>query len=322
MKKLDYMLYAAYGYDTERLSGLFQWPRAFNHYGSSGHSKPTLSRDTLEQYDIIHVNYLHKNSSYIPAIREALGKHSSTIIIANVDFAMLMWHRTDPILMKSMLSIADFVFHVEPMGAKRLGFLLQKDVPCIPHPVDVDFVRNLRSPMISGDPILWTCQYHRYFDTWCDSYYPTHRLKREYGARTVLMNITKPTPDMVMPYNSYYDDLLDVRPYTEYLKHLSKAYINIDITPDYTYGRGVVDAAALQIPTITGTTNYAGKLLFPELQVTVGDDEKVEQTIRALMDEPDYMKGTAEHGAEEAGFFSLKNSYYRLTSHLEVRDLV
>jgi hypothetical protein len=314
------MVFAGYDRKGLSVSGLFQWTKAFQQLGATGDSNASITKDALERYDIVHVNYVPRNASYIAAIRDSLGKNSSTKLILNVDFGLMMWNKTDPWILKSMLDKADMVFHVEPTGAARLSRLLEREVPCIPHPVDTVMAKRMQSEMAEDDPVIWACQYHRYFGTWSDYFYATNQLKKEYDARTLLFNVTSQEVEGRVPLNSYFDELISEMEHAGYLKMMSKCYINLDITPDYTYGRGVVEAACLKIPTITNMTSYAGRLLFPPLTTTWAQDDITRRLIRTLMEHPDAMKEAAEYGAEHAEYFGLKQSYERMCVALEIKQ--
>lgn len=320
-KKLRYMLFAGYNLKDYQQGGLMQWSHAFEKYGAKGDTQPNLTKEILENYDIVAVNYVAKNASYLAAMREALGKSSSTKIVCNVDFAMLMWSKMDPYVLKKMLADADMVFHVEPYGAERIHSLTGIDVAVLPHPVDTELVKAFRIEGAVKPPVVWSCQYHRYFNTWCDYFYATQELKKEYDARTVLMNLTV-TEENKMPFNSYFDEIIESMQYEQYLQLLARSWLNMDTTPDYTYGRGVVDAAVLGVPTITDCNCYAGRIIWPALQVNYGDDRSVRERIKYVMDTDGVLETEAKAGIQRAEIFGLKTSYDRMVAELEARELV
>ena len=97
--KLGYQLYSV-RHPNEADSrmfppGLFQWVEAFNRYGKFGKMNANIKKDNLEESDVIHVNVTPTNISYLAALREELGISSSTMLIANVDFGILMWSGQD-----------------------------------------------------------------------------------------------------------------------------------------------------------------------------------------------------------------------------------
>ena len=134
MNKLSYMLFGGTSMPTTGplLSGLFSWVEAFQMFGKNGARFASMSKDTLENYDIVHVNFTPGAATYALAIRDRLGEHSSTKLVLNVDFAVGMWNTIDPYILKKVCEAADYLFHVEPMGATGFsGWSALKCRPCL-----------------------------------------------------------------------------------------------------------------------------------------------------------------------------------------------
>jgi hypothetical protein len=295
--------------------GLFQWPAAFEKHGIHGKMDPTITKESLEQSDIIHINFTPSNASYASAIREALGKESDTKLIGNVDFGTLMWDRIDPYVMRDQLNKCDFVFHVESFGAKRLTKWLGREVPVIPHPVDVEEVKKGfkkdRMPLI-------TVQYHRYLNTWCEYFYPLREIKEEYDINIALMNFeSEQGVRSKVPINSMFDEIVPKMDYRNYLHYLSNALLNIDITYDHTYGRGVVDAAALGVPTVGSNTIEAMTRLFPRCYIVPGNDNDTKIVVKHLLNIEKDRDEIMEHGITRCKWYSLEESYKRMTTTME-----
>lgn len=316
--KLSYMLFAGKINDDPRVTvpGLFQWTVAFDEFGKSGTMEAEVSKDVIERYDVVHVNYTPGNASYVSVIRNALGNNSSTKLIVNVDFATGMWNRIDPFILEDQLLKADMIFHVESNGALRLRRLMdgRRPVHTIPHPVNTDWIKTKakseRAPTI-------TCQYHRYMDTWAEYWWGLREIKKEYPEfKIVLMNYTPSDENKHgVPIVGMFDRVVPYLRYHEYINVLSDAFINVDLTPDYTYGRGVVDAAALSVPTIGSDTIEAMNNLFPTL--TTNNDMEVDRKVRELVENEDMRHEVANNGMAYSEYYSLKNSYTRMTNALE-----
>jgi hypothetical protein len=281
--------------------GLFQWSVAFEKFGKGGVMSADIHKHSLENFDVVHVNYTPGNDSYIAAIRNALGKKSDTKIIANVDFATGMWNRLDPYVTKSMLEQADMVFHVESNGANRIRRLLSEEtknkVFTIPHPVNTKEIQ--RAAKTEREPVI-ACQYHRYMDSWQDYWWGLMEIRKQYpDYKVILMNYTAPEGGRGrVPIVSMFDEVIGRQKYFEYIKMLSNVEINIDITSDYTYGRGVVDAAALGVPTIGSCTIEAMKTVFKDTMVYPGMDAGVMQKFINLQ-EPKFYEAIANNAMRD-----------------------
>ena len=315
-KKLSYMLYSGKMSDDvyTMVPGLFQWSVAFEKFGKGGALSADIHRHSLENYDVVHVNYTPRNDSYIAAIRNALGEKSDTKIIANVDYAVGMWNSMDPHTMKAMLEKADMIFHVEPVGAGRIRNLvkeeMKKKVFTIPHPVNTVEIQKMASE--DREPVI-ACQYHRYLDSWQDYWWGLKEIRETYkDHKVILMNYTAPEKRGKVPIVCMFDEVVGRMKYFEYIKLLSHVEINIDITPDYTYGRGVVDAAALGIPTIGSKTISAEQILFGDLIVESGRDSDIKHKCINLLEDNRYYEQVANRAMKRCNFYSLENSHDRM----------
>ena len=319
-RRISYCLFSGAqmpaGSDDIVLGGLFNWPVAFDTHGKKGDMSSNLTRELLEEFDIVHVNFTPGNASYIAAIRDSIGVNSDTKIIANVDFAIGLWNSIDPLIMRQQLNLADFVFHVEPVGATRLTNFLGRDIPAIPHPVDVDKIFPFRKQ--PSFPIIVACSYHRYMYTWATYFYSVYHLKEKYGIRTALMNYSATTA--VVALDSLFDDVVDRSPYAVYLDMLGDCFVHVDLAPDYTYGRGIVEAAALGVPTIGSNTIDAMNVIWPDLAVPPHDDGSVGRLLEKLLTDNDFATDMAEQGTVGCKRYNLKNSYDRMIVELEKLD--
>lgn len=301
------------------VGGLYNWVAAFEKYGKFGAMNACVKKEVMEEYDIVHVNYTPRNATYISALREELGEHSSTKIVANVDFGTMLWNRMDPFVMKDQLMKADHIFHVESTGANRLKRLLSKDVAVIPHPINIEDIKkgvktgedNERAPVIS-------CQYHRYADTWCEYYYGLMGIRQEYDVNLVLMNYSPPDGKKIdVPLVCMFNEIAERMDYPTYMEYLSKSLINVDVTYDHTYGRGVVEAAAMKVPTIGSDTIEAMKFLWPELAIKTGEDGQMRDKMKKLLDDDDWREEVAQSGYEMSDNYSQKSCYEKMVEMIE-----
>ncbi len=293
-------------------SGLYCWLSVFRSDGSKGDMQANVSKDVLEQYDIVHVNFTPGHRSYIEAIRNALGEHSSTRLVANIDYAVSMWEGINPFDLKRQLLMADHVFHVESLGAKNLSRLLGKDVPVIPHPVDVNALEIMaKSP---GNPRTITCQYHRYQPTWSSYYYALLGV----DARKVLCNLGSNVPKDI-DMELYFDRVFPQMDYCDYIKKiLARSSINLDLAPDRTAGRGVCDAAALGVPTIGSSSIESAHRLFPDLMVDPFDHGAIRDMVDRLISDRGFADEVSKRARSEVTWYGLEESKNRMMVMLNV----
>jgi hypothetical protein len=296
------------------MSGLFAWGKVFETHGGSWAFSPNLTKDLMEEFDVIHVNYTPGNASYMTAVRDALGDHSSTKIVANVDHALLMWSTMDPFIARDQLLKADRIFHVESLGAGRVSQLIGKPVPVIPHPVDVKGISKYRKPFPSLEII--SCQHHRYLNTWVEYWFATYNIRKEYGLRTVMQNWWgSERPPVAI--DGFFDDIIERTNYDKFLEIASESYLNMDITHDRTYGRGIVDFAGLGVPTVGSNSIEAMNRIWPELACNSLDTLKMEKTLRKLLENPEFMQKMSDQGIKRAKYYDFDHSWKRMKKLLE-----
>lgn len=319
MSKLSYMLFGGTSMPTTGplLSGLFSWVEAFKMFGKNGARFASLSKDTLENYDIVHVNFTPGASTYALAVRDRLGAHSDTKVILNVDFAVGMWNTIDPFILKKVCEAADYLFHVEPVGAIRLERLTGRDVETMPHPVDVKALMARRSEVIENRAIA--CHYHRYNNTWDPYYYATMNLRKDYDdVRTVLFGTMDSEKSRTVAMNSMFDETIQRMGFEEYIKMFSACFASLDTTPDYTYGRSVVEAAALGIPTVACSGMEAAHRCFPELVVDRWtDDFAMEEGLRRVLEDDSFTEDVVKYATEAVKYYDLRPCVERMTEMIE-----
>lgn len=99
----------------------------------------------------------------------------------------------------------------------------------------------------------------------------------------------------------YADPNLEVLPQTGLVGFLEKAartklWMNLDTR--YTWGRYVLDAAALGVPVITTRETWHGDILFPELVVSSPYDiDGATQLARRLLNDPEFYREVVEYAA-------------------------
>ncbi len=296
------------------MSGLFAWGSVFERFGGKSDYSANLTREFMEKYDVIHVNYTPGNASYVAAIRDVLGK-SDTKIVMNVDHAIDMFSTMDYFTFEKMSSSADFIFHVEELAASRLERHLARKVWCIPHPVDVWTISKFYRKAVPIAHVI-SCQHHRYLNTWEYGFYATRKLRKEFELSTVLMNYWSEGRPPV-PIDAYYDDIVGRTEYPDYIQTLSKSYLNMDMTPQHTYGRGVVDAAALGIPTVGSNTIVAMRRLFPLLTCDAVDDKKMEDLLRKLLTDTEFMQLCIDSALDSVKYYDYTHSLERWNQMVE-----
>jgi hypothetical protein len=105
----------------------------------------------------------------------------------------------------------------------------------------------------------------------------------------------------------YHESSLDVREFTKnfekYFTENSDSFFWMNLDSRYTWGRFVLDAAALRIPIISTASTYHSEIFFP--QTTVAHAMDIERAIeigKRLISDPDFYEDVANHPAGKMDF--------------------
>ena len=187
----------------------------------------------------------------------------------------------------------------------------------MPHPVDVKALMARRSTVLENRTIA--CHYHRYNNTWDPYYYATMNLRKEYDdVRTVLFGAIDSEKSRTVAMNSMFDETVQRIGFEDYIKMFSTCFASLDTTPDYTYGRSVVEAAALGIPTVACAGMDAAHRCFPELIVDRWtDDYAMEANLRSILDDEETAARVVKYATDAVKYYDLRQCVERMTAMIE-----
>ncbi len=313
-KKLSYLLIGdpvghEFANDNKalKLSGLYLWKEAFRQHGKGGEINTFWRKEDLENYDIVHINYTPSNISLPTVVRTQLGKDSDTKLVINVDLDVSHWSASWAYHINELmreLPLADVVFHVEPHGANTLTHLLNQKVNTLPHPVDVtnlyDHIKPEREPVIGSI-------FHRYTGETMAHYIS----QRNIPLRRVLFGYTPIAKQSMVANAGMFDQIFMQKGFTEHIEEFSKMAIGCDLYSGYTFGRAVVEMAALGIPAVVSNTIDASNHLFPDTTVSPFDTVAAEKVFKKLHEDQDFANMVIKQAHDLCGFYNLKNSYNR-----------
>ncbi|MDD5614967.1 MAG: hypothetical protein PHH85_02060 [Candidatus Methanoperedens sp.] len=298
---------------TLQLSGLYQWANAFKRCGKGGTIEPFWRKEDLEDYDIVHINMTPSNLQHISVIRNELGESSSTKIICNIDLDVTHWSVNFSYYMTALvkeLEKADVLFHVESTGANVLSHIVDRNVYVCPHPVDVssiyDYIIKYREPMAG-------VIFHRYTG---ESMTPYIAL-RNIPLRRVLFGYTPIGKQAAVSNAGMYDDILPYQDFKSNISEMAKMFLGCDLYQGYSYGRAVVEFAALEVPIVASNTIGAARYLFPETAVNPFDTKDAEDKFKRIISDPDFADSVIRTAAERCSLYSLENRYKAFCGMIE-----
>jgi glycosyltransferase involved in cell wall biosynthesis len=293
--------------DDVMISGLWQWSRAFDKYGEKGEADLIRRCEDLEKYDIVHINMTGGNLSLPQMVRDELGDGSDTKLVVNVDFDVAQWGAiwNYPTMLIDATNCADMLFHVESAGAKIISHALGRAVHTLPHPVDVIGIDLYKK---TEREATITTMWHRYIPDCmlpylAQKYIPLYRVLLGYRGK--------------MPTLSMYDHVYQPQSFTDSIDVMSCSTFGCDLYPGRSYGRSVIEYAALAVPCVCSNTIEASCRCFPDLAVDPYDIQGAHERFKMLMDDDDKLVEVYTYAYEAAGYYSQKNCYNRFVNALE-----
>lgn len=289
------------------LSGLWQWHLAFDKFGKKGDVRLLRRKEELEEYDIIHINMTAGNLALPDMVRDELGDSSDTKLVVNIDFDVMQWGANwqYPTLLLKAVDCADMIFHVERTGAGILSYALGQKVNTLPHPVDV--VGLDRYKKSEREPTIVT-MWHRYIPDCMTPYIA----QKDIPLYRVLLGHTGKVPTLSM-----YDFVYKPQPFVDGIETMSSATFGCDLYPGRSYGRSVVDFAALAVPCVCSNTIEASNRCFPDLCIDPFNVASAHRLFELLSKDSDFLIDSYTYAYEAAGYYSQENCYDRFVKALE-----
>lgn len=299
--------------DDSLCTGVQSWVYAFNG-DYIGHRD--LVRRDLDRYDIVIMN---TNHPLPPLVRLAQDRPASIKWVSLIEGSADEYFTPNTHL-RTLLDLSDLVNVINRHSLPLFQALTKRKVEYIGLPYPVDGVRKLATPIHARSKRVFLCTL--LLRRWNDYLVAKETGLPYYGyetgksceARQLLSEFIR-TGSISLDKEAniknagtvYNDSRLAVRKFTKDLKKYftenSDPYFWIDLDPRYTWGRFVLDAAALAMPIISTTSTYHSEMFFP--QTTVAQAMDLERAIdigKRLTRDPDFYEHVATYPAGKMEF--------------------
>lgn len=262
--------------DAETANGIDAWVFAFN---AEFIEYSVLHREDLENFDLVLANLNSIPRSYLQLHKHlAENRKSGQKWVCIIEGSALDYLKPDPLLL-STLRAADLVncinIHSLPLFTNFVGEKAQ--YIGIPYPVDG--VARFRTSIDKRKKEICICPL--LMNRWNDYFVAREIGLPYYGFAQLLMRQPKRALynwkkfgsifDKERPkrniQNVFNDQNLEIRsevPLSQIMQVNGSAWLWLNLDERFTWGRYVLDAAALGIPIITTKSTGHGELLFPE----------------------------------------------------------
>lgn len=315
--------------EVPRRSGLYQWMDVFPD------SEMVLfnrHRD-FEAFDVVLVNACMGDISAIPVLVDLLKDSSTKLVVCN-DYAVEMWQgyfMQHPWELARSLRGADAYFATEWCSANALkAFIPDEKIQCTPHPANPQLIRDTRDKVLKdlkkqnveegvGDvppqKDIVSVFYHRYDNQTVNPWIVT----KDCGWMTSLVGYIH--GDKADKKNwittSLYDRLVAYGSHEDHIKSLIQSKIAYEPSTLHTWGRSVVECAALGLPCFGSNRNAALNHLYPELAFDPFDLYGQRKILGRLVDSEKFRDEMGGLAVEKAEYYNIENSRERFLKVLE-----
>lgn len=287
------------------ISGLYHWAKVFK----GEYNFPVFAEDT-EKYNLIHVNITPRNIPLLDQLIPMVDRNKTKLIF-NIDHSIHLWMSTFPYPQQLLRAVdqADYIFGVEPLMCELLSDALKRNVPCIPHPVDVEQIGKRKQ----GE----RCErvgvsIHRYIGNYVLPWYIVNELPKGWVTTAIGADAAdfKPKIHHMFP---------EVQPYLKFETLIEWAASLYAVVESYTiasYGRFTCECAAMAVPVIGCDVVGGQARCFPLTSVSQFNPIEMKKILNRLINDQDFYTEVVRNGLKESEYYSLKNSKQRMLDFL------
>lgn len=284
--------------EASTMNGIEAWVYALN--GNYIEGSTARSRD-LEQYDIVIANYNFSATDHL--LKLALNRKAGCKLVILIEGDALAYLKPHP-YMRDLMNSSDLIVCINKFTESFFKKLTSTKVEYIGIPYPAEGIRALATPIEKRrkDIFLGPMLLSRWLEYFCvkDMGFPLYGYERRLSRKrkTIIKNIRKyRTIDPLYFHERsrelYKDPSLTIlREATlpDFFRHNGGAYLWLNLDQRYTWGRYVLDAAALQVPIITTHSTGHGEEFFPltTLATEFEIDKAAELVKRLFSDEEFY----------------------------------
>lgn len=283
--------------DAIPLSGLFNWSLIFN--GIRNFPKTPEGFDNI---NLLHVNITGNNLQLVPKVHQLIDRNK-TKLLYNVDYSICIWgpNFRFPTFLLRELDRADYVFAVEEEMAEYLSIALQRNVPCIPHPVATHKIKDLRTFKRQTEIGIAVHTYDQAFMTAALAL----EIARVDRGRWCTTAIGGGIDQRVEGH--LFDNFVDNIDFVVLMKHIAQLFCVIETYRIRSYGRLTIEAACLGVPVIGANVVSSQRRLFPDLCTEISQPTKTAALLTRLLNDQPFWTACASKAAALSEYYSFEN---------------
>jgi len=270
----------------------------------------TAKESDLANYDLVIFNSEYKKPGYLLKLLKLVTSRPASVKAAILIEGLAGFYIRPQPVVRELFDSADLIININKHTDSFFSSLTSTRVEYIGVPYPVDVVARYRVPIEKRTRRTFICPF--LLDRWND-YFVARQIGLPYYGYEKRVNRTLKTlwstlkqyhsadPDsrLKMAAGAYGDERLAIQKNTsisDFFRMNNDSYIWVNLDDRYTWGRYVLDAAALNIPIITTRSTGHGEDLFPT--TTVDNEMMIGEAVsigKRLLEDEDFYRQAAEY---------------------------
>jgi hypothetical protein len=302
-------------HEIPRRGGFFNWLQVFNGDLFQYDAK-LMTKEWLEQYDIVHVNLPPADQLLIPKLRRTLSNNSKTKLVGNNDHVCEIWHKfgNHYDTYHDVQRQCDMVFGTEHHQTSHMI----DTAKVIPHPHDIEVLKHMYTDMT----------YHKVgvlFHHWEGKTFTTSilcdKIFKQFGMTSKVYAYENSKDECQRWGRILFDEFVGGLAYPDFIDDLISNKIVIEPCSYHTYGRTTVDLAAIGIPCVGSNRVDSMRRCFPFTSFDPYDIAGQLKVIKQLLNDEQFKLKVIAYAKNASEYYNYNNSRKRFLDALnEVKE--
>lgn len=314
--------------DNIMISGFYCINLAFNSYpnwtGEFGYLRTYYGK--LKNYDLIYVCCAKPEleGRIIDQIRNEIGYgKDAPVLVGSVDYACELWDMPfNPLQLRDQLEKCDIIVASEPALRSTLHALMNdRTIYLLPHPTNIDSIKQFRKP-INARQFNIAALIHRYDNNWKTIFMVLYRMielkqkgREMPDLEAILLSGDETAKIELMPF---FGKIQMGMPYPQQMEYLGRQLICVDSYHRlHTYGRTVVDCAAIGLPLVGTKLQYLQNFLFPRLTTDPYDLYAQQDLVQRLVEDKTFYQEVVDYAYSKVDEYGFTKSVERFLAVVE-----
>lgn len=314
--------------DECQIGGFYCTHLAFNAHpnwqAEFGYTRSYFGK--MKNFDIIYVCMAKPEIEQrtIDMIRAEIG-HSkdAPIVVGSIDYAIELWDMPFSVpQVRDQLEKCDVIVASEPALQSTLRALMNdRTIHILPHPTNVDYIKRFRKP-ITARQFNIVSMIHRYDNNWKTQFIILYRMieLKQKGMEmpdleAILLSGDETAKIELMPF---FGRVQMGMPYPQQMEYLGRQLICVDSYHRlHTYGRTVVDCAAIGLPLVGTKLQYLQNFLFPRLTTDPYDLYAQQDLVQRLVEDKIFYQEVVDFAYSKVDDYGFTKSVERFLAVVE-----